>query len=139
MHRNVLLGVVVIVSLAVVGGIGTATAADVGASGSCDNGSSGGQGGIGADDDGNVDGTNPDEVDSATSGIRYYAENDLRCEPNDSDENGADDYTEVHVTGSPGTVQVCYDEHSQYDPTEAIVVNRWGHNRCPTDENAAEQ
>lgn len=141
MRGRVILTAIAVASMLIAGASGAAVADSIGASGSCDKGDSGGQGDAYVDPSGqSADATDPGEVQSVIAGLQRAAQTQANCEgsEDDADGNGQDDYIEAHATGSPGTIQVCYDNKAQSNPQNAVVANQEGDNRCPTDAQDAE-
>lgn len=126
MSRNVVtvgIAIAVAVSFLFVG-VGAVAAhdggTDVGASGNCDDGSNGGAGSVGVSQSGDVDDTNPSEVESVVNGLAFFFEQKQAnpdradtCDDTDETDDGGSpsdaqsyDYLEAHA--GPG--QFCYSE-----------------------------
>jgi len=119
MRGKLVLTLVLVPSLMVVGAAAPVAAHgggnDTGASGHCSDDSSGGGGAVGVNSDGEVDATNPGEIQSIAAGLQHYGEQ------RQEGDNGADtcdggegedsyDYLEAHVGNGDQQVQFCFSE-----------------------------
>lgn len=94
----------------------------VGAEGNCDDANdNGGSGSIGVSEDGDVDDTGPDEIQSTVEGLAFFAEqkndNPDRADTCDGGEDEADndDNGYDYLTVYAGPVQYCYSQDNSND------------------------